>query len=125
MKYIKLFEEFEEFKKPSLLQRAVKGTKRFFHMENKEDRETIEKIYRAINASPVTSGGYKVDFVTNVREAKPGVMIAWILGKSLTVDDNDKTIMYAGKELELSDMDYECDALFNRLYSIIDTTDGL
>lgn len=125
MKYIKLFEEFEEFKKPSLLQRAVKGTKRFFHMENKEDRETIEKIYRAINASPVTSGGYKVDFVTNVREAKPGVMIAWILGKSLTVDDNDKTIMYAGKELELSDMEYECDALFNRLYSIIDTTDGL
>ncbi len=116
MKHIKLFEEFEEFKKPSLLQRAVKGTKRFFHMENKEDRQTIEKIHRILDNQSLSSDG--INFVKSVKEIQPGVIIAWLLTGgtgSLTVDTNENTIMFSGKELELSDMEYECQNLYIRL----------
>lgn len=118
MKYIKLFEEFEEFKKPSLFQRAVKGTKRFFGVENSEDRKTIEKIYRSIGAHPVSSGGYKVDLIKNVEEIKPGVIVAWLLSAktgSLTVDKNENTIIFEGKELQLKDIESECDRLYQSL----------
>lgn len=122
MRYLKLFEEFEEMKKPSLLQRAVKGTKRFFGYEKKEDRETIEKIHRIIDSPSLTSGGYKVNFVKSIKEIKPGVIVAWLLTSttgSLTVDTNENTIMFDGKELELSDMEYECQSLYSRLKSIL------
>ena len=50
----------------------------------------------------MTSGGYKVDFVKNIEEIKPGVIVAWLIsGKtgSLTVDKNENTIIFDGKEL--------------------------
>ena len=118
MKHIKLFEEFEEFKKPTMFQKALKGAKQFFGIENKEDRKTIEKIYRTISAHPVTSGGYKIDYVKNIEEIKPGVIVAWLIsGKTgnLTVDKNENTIIFDGKELQLKDLESECDRLYQSL----------
>jgi hypothetical protein len=51
MKHIKLFEEFEEFKKPNFLQRAFKSAKKLVGIESKEDRATLEKIYRTISTN--------------------------------------------------------------------------
>lgn len=118
MKYIKIFEDFEEFKKPSLFQRAVQAGKRFIGYENKQDRETLESIYRAIGYKD-SSGIPDRTFVDNVREIKPGVIVAWVKGKSLTVDDNELTIMYNGKNLELGDMDYECAELYGTLANFL------
>lgn len=118
MKHIKLFEEFEEFKKPTIFQKALKGAKQFFGIENKEDRKIIEKIYRTINSHPVSSGGYKVDIIKSVKEIKPGVIVAWLLsGKtgSLSVDKNENTIIFEGKELQLKDIELECDRLYQTL----------
>ena len=118
MKHIKIFEDFEEFKKPSLFQKSVQAGKKFIGYENEQDRESLDSIYRAI-AYKYTSGMTDKSFVQNVREINPGVIVAWILGKSITVDCNEPTIMYNGKNLELGDMDYECESLYNVLKNMI------
>jgi hypothetical protein len=118
MKHIKIFEDFNQFKKPSLLQKAVQAGKRFIGYEKKEDREALDKIYRAIGYKD-PSGIPDRTFVENIREIKPGVIVAWILGKSITVDSNESTIMYNGKNLELTDMEYECDSLYHVLSNMI------
>ncbi len=107
MNYIKLFEEFEEFKKPTFLQRAFKGAKRFIGVESKEDRESIETINRTLDSG--------FDFVKGIREIKPGVIVCNLVNGNVTVDLNDETIIFRGKELELSDMNYECQELYNKL----------
>ena len=115
MKHIEIFEDFknfDSFKKPSLLKRAVDAGKKFMGLEKKEDRDELEKIYKAIGYMDRSTGQKLID---NVKEIKPGVIVAWILGKSLTVDKNECTIIYDGRDLELRDMDYECDALYQYL----------
>ena len=107
MNYIKLFEEFEEFKKPNFLQRAFKSTKRFIGVESKDDRESLDTIYRTLSSD--------FDFVKGIREIKPGVVICNLVNGNITVDLNDKTIIFRGKELELSDMDYECQRLYKKI----------
>jgi hypothetical protein len=117
MKHIKIFEDFEEFKKPSLFQKAVQAGKKFIGYENEQDREALDGIYRAIYYKDPESTGKS--FVQDVREINPGVIVARILGKSITVDCNEPTIMYNGKNLELGDMDYECESLYNVLKNMI------
>lgn len=116
MKHLKLYEEFEEFKKPSLMQRAIKGTKRFFGVEKKEDRKELEKIHRFIDHR---SGEFNVDLIKDVNEIKPGVIVANLIIGNVVVDCNDLTIMWKGKELELNDIEYEVESLYDRLKSLI------
>ena len=118
MKHLKIFEDFNQIKKPSLLQKAVSAGKRFIGYEKKEDRASLDSIYRAIEYKD-PSGFPDKSFVENVREIKPGVIVAWIIGKSVTVDTNESTIMYNGRNLELSDMDYECDSLYHILSNML------
>lgn len=118
MKHLKIFEDFQELKKPSFFQKAVSAGKRFIGYEKKEDRESLDSIYRAIRYKD-PSGISDRSFVENVREIKPGVIVAWILGKSVTVDTNESTIMYNGRNLELSDIDYECDSLYQILSNML------
>lgn len=118
MKHIKIFEDFNSFKKPSFFQKAVQAGKKFLGYEKKEDREELDRIYRAIghrDRSDITNK----PFIDNVKEIKPGVIVAWILGKSLTVDKNELTIIYNGRNLELTDMEYECDGLYHILANVI------
>ena len=58
--------------------------------------------------------------IKSAKEVRPGVIVAWLLlGKTgtLTIDTNDNTITFEGKELELADMEYECESLYQRLKS--------
>lgn len=105
MNHVKLFEEFEEFKKPSFLKRAFSGAKKFVGIESKEDRASIETINRTLDS----------DFDKKVREIKPGVIVCNLINGNLTVDLNDNAIIFKGKELELSDMEYECQNLYYKL----------
>ncbi len=66
MKHIKIFEDFNQFKKPSLLQKAFQAGKRFIGYERKEDRESLDKIYRAIGYKD-PSGIPNRSFVENFR----------------------------------------------------------
>ena len=113
MKRIKLYEEFDEMKTPSLIQRAIKGTKRFFGVENSLDRQALEKINRIIDN--YDDGEFTVNLINSVKEIKPGVIVSNLMTGSLVVDTIDNTIMYKGKELELNDLEYECKSLYYRL----------
>ena len=116
MKHIEIFENFNSFKKASFFQKAIDAGKKFIGYEKKEDREELEKIYRAIWYKDGSSNQTLID---NVKEIKPGVIVAWILGKSLTVDTNECSIMYNGRDLEIDDKEYECDSLYAVLKDMI------
>ena len=116
MKHLKIFEDFNTFKKPSLFQKAVQAGKKIMGYEKKEDREELDRIYKAIGYRDESTNKSLID---NVREIKPGVILAWILGKSLTVDTNESSIIYNGRNLELTDMDYECDSLYHVLSDML------
>ena len=118
MKHLEIFENFNQFKKPSLFQKAISAGKRFIGYEKEQDRSELDKIYRAIGYKD-PSGMPDRSFIENVREIKPGVIVAWILGKSITVDTNESTIMYNGRNLELTDMDYDCDSLYHILSKML------
>lgn len=118
MNHLKIFEDFNQLKKPSLFQKAISAGKRFIGYEKEEDRLALDKIYRAIGYKD-PSGMPDRSFIENVREIKPGVIVAWILGKSITVDTNESTIMYNGRNLELTDIDYECDSLYHVLSKML------
>ena len=120
MKYIKLFEEFEEPKPEPMMQRLARGTRKFLNIDKKEDRETIEKIYRTIDSQPITSGDFKVDFVKSVVEIEPGVYIIYLINGNVTLDDNNKTISYNGKEIQLKNIDDECLNLYNKIEDFIE-----
>ena len=116
MEHLKIFEDFNTFKKPSFFQKAVQAGKSFMGYEKKEDREELKKIYKAIGYRDQSTNK---SFVDNVKEIKPGVILAWILGKSLTVDTNESSIFYNGRNLELTDMGYECDSLYHILSDML------
>lgn len=116
MKHLKIFEDFNTFKKPSLFQKAVQAGKKIMGYEKKEDREELDRIYKAIGYRDESTNK---SFIDNVKEIKPGVILAWILGKSLTVDTNESSIIYNGRNLELTDMDYECDSLYQFLSDML------
>lgn len=112
MKYIKLFEEFEEPKQEPMMQRLARGTRKFLNIDKKEDRETIEKIHRMIDS--------EVEFVKSVVEIEPGVYIIYLNNGNVTLDDNNKTISYNGEQLQLKDIDDECLNLYNKIEDFIE-----
>jgi hypothetical protein len=122
MKYIKLFEEFEEPKKEPLMQRLVRGTRRVLNIDKKEDRDTLEKIHKMIDNHSIQSArlqdGIKV--VKGVVEIEPGVYIIYLMDGNVTLDDNNKTISYNGKELQLKDIDDECLRLYDKIEDFIE-----
>lgn len=112
MKHIQLFEDFQEgpMQKPKgFFSRMAQGAKHALGMENKDDRKSIESIHTAIKDS------HKYNWIKNVREIKPGVIVAQVADKSLTVDANTPEIMYKGKELDLNNLQDEADHLYTIL----------
>ena len=112
MKHIQLFEDFQEgpMQKPQgFFSRMAQGAKHALGMENKDDRKSIETIHTAIKDS------HKYNWIKNVREIKPGVIVAQVADKSLVVDANTPEIMFKGKELDLHNLQDEAD----RLYTIL------
>lgn len=111
MKHIQLFEDFKEGKmdKPKgFLSRIIQGAKHSMGMESKEDRNSLESIYKALSMP-------QYGFVTNVREIKPGVIVAYVNDNSVTVDKNVPEILHKGKNLDLHNLEEEADNLYRQL----------
>jgi hypothetical protein len=105
-------ENFKEgpMRKPEgFFSKMMKGAKDAMGIENPRDRKSLETIYRTIEMDPM------YEMVDNVREIKPRVMVAWLNGKSLTVDSLTPEIIWGGKSLELNDIQGETRALFRKL----------
>ena len=111
MKNLKLFEDFVEakIKRPGLLGRMISGAKHAIGMEKKEDREALDSIYRAI------ADDSKYGWISNVREIKPGIIVATINSKSVTVDQTVPEILYKGTPLDLHNIERETDRLYRIL----------
>ena len=111
MKHVQIFEDFIEGKmgKPKgFLSRMIQGAKHSMGIENKEDRKSIESLYRALSMP-------QYGFVTNVREIKPGVVVAYVNDNSVTVDKTTPEIIYKGKSLDLHNVEEEADSLYRQL----------
>jgi hypothetical protein len=112
MKHIQIYENFQEGpmrKEPNIFQKALKGAKELVGIENSEDRKSLETIHRYLNM------GSSYGMVSNVKEIKPGVMVAWLGDRSLTVDSGTPEILWKGKALDLNDLQYETRTLFRKL----------
>lgn len=112
MKHIQIYENFKEgpMRKPEgFFSKMVKGAKDVMGIENSEDRKSLESIYRTLDMDP------SYEMVGNVRKIKPGVMIAYLNSKSLTVDSETPEIIWGGKPLDLNDIQGETRALFRKL----------
>jgi hypothetical protein len=115
MKHLQLYEDFQEgpMQKPQgFLSRMAQGAKHALGFENKEDRQALETIYTAIKDNP------KYNWVKNVREIKPGVIVASVADRSVVVDKVTPEIMYKGKSLDLNNLDDETEHLYDLLSRI-------
>jgi hypothetical protein len=87
----------------------VQGAKHSLGFENETDRKDLDALYRTISASP------EYEFISGIREIKPGVLVAYIANGNVTVDINTPEIMYKGRILDLNNIAEEAKSLYNRL----------
>lgn len=112
MKHIQIYENFQEgpMRKPQgFFSKVAQGAKHALGFENDEDRRSMDKLKNALIAPR------KYDWVKNVKEIKPGVVVAWVAENSVIVDVNIPEILYKGKELDLSNIQKEADFLYQTL----------
>ena len=112
MKHIQLYENFQEgpMKKPQgFFSKVAQGAKHAMGFENKEDRASLETLKNAFPGAP------RYGWVKNVREIKPGVVVAYIADNSVIVDINLPEILYKGKELDIANIQDEANFLYNTL----------
>lgn len=112
MKHIQIYENFQEgpMRKPKgFFSKMVQGAKDVMGIENPQDRKSLESIYRTLDMDP------SYEMVSNVRKIKPGVMIASLNRKGLTVDSETPEILWGGKVLDLNDIQGEARSLFRKL----------
>jgi hypothetical protein len=112
MKHIQIYENFHEgpMRKPDgFFSKLAKGAKHAMGYENEEDRKALRSIHNAIRSSDMYG------YVSNVREIKPGVIVATLLNTSVTVDKNEPEIMFRGKVLDLHNIEDEALLLYNAL----------
>jgi hypothetical protein len=115
MKNIQLYEDFKYgTMKPTqgFFSKMAQGAKHAMGMESKEDREALDSIHNAIKSSS------SYNWVTNVRELRPGVVVASIINGSVLVDKNSPEIIYKGKELDLHNLQDEADFLYTKLMNL-------
>ena len=114
MKHVKLFEEFTEFReKPKgFLGKMIQGAKNSLGFENQQDRKDIDTLHRTLDASN------EYDFITGVKEIKPGVIVAYVSNGNVTVDINIPEITYKGRVLDLNNTEEEAEYLYSRLSGV-------
>lgn len=98
----------DEFKKPNMLQRLKKQGKDLLNIEDNSDRETLDTIYAMIKKGKVDS----------IRKQDNYGITAYVNNKALIVDKETPEIIYAGKTLDISDLEMEADSLYFELLSV-------
>lgn len=96
------------FKKPNMLQRIKKQGKDLLNIEDSSDRETLDTIYAMIKKGKVDS----------IRKQDNYGITAYVNNKALIVDKENPEIIYAGKTLDISDLEMEADSLYFELLSV-------
>ena len=115
MKHIQVFEQFKQgpMEKPKgFLSKMIQGAKHSLGFENEKDRRDLESLHRTIDASN------EYDFISGVKEIKPGVIVAYLPNGNVTVDINTPEILYKGRVLDLNNTEEEAEYLYSRLSGV-------
>lgn len=107
-KILKEEEYTDGFKKPNMFQRLKKQGKDLLNIEDSSDRETLDTIYTMIKKGKVDS----------IRKQDNYGITAYVNNKALIVDKETPEIIYAGKTLDISDLEMEADSLYFELLSV-------
>ena len=107
-KILKEEEYTDGFKKPNMLQRLKKQGKDLLNIEDSSDRETLDTIYTMIKKGKVDS----------IRKQDNYGITTYVNNKALIVDKETPEIIYAGKTLDISDLEMEADSLYFELLSV-------
>jgi len=116
MKHIQIYEDFKYGKmrkEPNLFQKAWKGTKDALGIESSKDRESLETIHRILGMND------SYGLVSNAKEIKPGVIVAWLSDQSVTVDSETPEILWKGQPLDLKNIEEEAATLYSKLISYV------
>ena len=110
MNHIKLFEDFEDMPKRNIFQKfadkAIKKTKGFIGMDNENDRESLETIYRALFS--------EYQFIRDIRDVVPGEsIIASFNNNRILVNIKEPEITYKGVSLDLHNIEEEANKLYD------------
>ena len=92
----------------------AQGAKHALGFEKEEDRQALRSIHRAIGDS------WRYNWVQNIREIQPGVVIAWINDNPVTVNKTVPEILYKGRELDLHNIEDEVNDLYDTLLGMQD-----
>ncbi len=101
----------QSYKRPGMLQQMARKAKSFVGIENKKDREDFEKLITALMNPPYP------DFIRGIKDrtGSDGVtaMVAYTDMGSLLVrcDEEDPIISFKGRDLDLADLEDECERL--------------
>lgn len=105
----------QPYKRPGMLQQMTRKAKSFVGIENKQDREDFEKLITALMNPPYP------DFIREIKDetGSDGVtaMVAYTDMGNLLVrcDDKDPMISFKGRNLDLADLEEECERLVSLL----------
>jgi hypothetical protein len=110
---------YKRYQPPGMLQTLKRKTKSLFGIESSQDRERLGQIYKEIENPPYQ--GYISD-VRDISGEYPA-LVCQLGPRNLSVmcDPQDPSIRWGGSELDLMDIDDEC----QRLYRFIKKHMGL
>jgi hypothetical protein len=96
----------QDMSKPGIGQKLKQGLRDLSGLSNKNDSETLAQIHNLI----------KKGVVNNVRRQSVDSITAWLNNKALIVDrGRNPEIIYAGRNLEISNLESEADDLYSEL----------
>jgi len=105
----------QPYKRPGMFQQMTRKAKSLAGIENKQDREDFEKLITALMNPPYP------DFIRGIKDetGSDGVttMVAYTDMGNLLVkcDDKDPMISFKGRNLDLTDLEEECERLVSLL----------
>lgn len=100
----------QDMPKPGIGQKLKQGLRDLSGLSNKNDSETLAQIHDFI----------KKGMVDNVRRQSVDAITAWLNNKALIVDrGRNPEIIYAGRNLEIADLESEADDLYLELINFL------
>lgn len=104
---------YKKYQPPGMLQTLKRKTKSLFGIETGRDREKLSQIYQEIENPPYE------DYISNVRDitGEYPSLVCQLGPRNLSImcDPRDPSIRWGGSDLDLVDIEDEC----NRLYRFI------
>jgi len=113
---------YKEYRPPGMMQTLKRKAKSLFGVERGQDREKLTQIYDEIKNPPYQN------YMTGVRDitGEHPALVCQLGPRNLSImcDPRDPSIRWGGKELDLVDLELECDKLYRFIKMRLDLTEN-